>query len=99
VFVANNAGDADWYLEADESAGFRFNVRVGGVAGANVATQITTDGFEVHTATEGFSVFYGPPFRVTVVGLPTADPTSAGQLYSDGVPSAGVPKALKVSGG
>lgn len=31
--------------------------------------------------------------------LPTSDPGVAGTLYSDGVPSAGVPKALMVSGG
>lgn len=33
------------------------------------------------------------------MGIPTADPAIAGELYTDGAPSAGVPKALMVSGG
>lgn len=36
---------------------------------------------------------------INFAGLPTSDPGVAGQLYSDGAPSAGVPKALMVSGG
>lgn len=36
---------------------------------------------------------------IVLDGLPSSDPLNAGQLYSDGVPSAGVPKALKISGG
>jgi hypothetical protein len=36
---------------------------------------------------------------LVVTGLPTSDPGVAGQLYSNGAPSAGVPKALMVSGG
>jgi hypothetical protein len=31
--------------------------------------------------------------------IPTADPGVAGEIYTDGAPSAGVPKALMVSGG
>lgn len=34
-----------------------------------------------------------------IAGLPTSDPLVAGQLYTDGATSAGVPKALMVSGG
>lgn len=48
----------------------------------------------------------GAPFRIIlddtglrILGIPTADPLVAGALYSNGVPSAGVPKALMVSGG
>jgi hypothetical protein len=33
------------------------------------------------------------------LNLPTSDPGVSGALYSDGVPSAGVPKAIMVSGG
>jgi hypothetical protein len=36
---------------------------------------------------------------VLLPNLPTSDPGVAGQLFSDGVPSAGTPKALMVSGG
>lgn len=36
---------------------------------------------------------------ILMQNLPTADPSIAGALYSDGTPSAGVPKALMVSGG
>lgn len=34
-----------------------------------------------------------------IVAVPTADPSVAGALYTNGVPSAGVPRALMVSGG
>ena len=37
--------------------------------------------------------------QVIMPNLPTADPEVAGALYSDGATSAGVPKALMVSGG
>lgn len=41
----------------------------------------------------------GSDGSVSFYGLPTSDPGVAGQVYSDGVPSAGVPQALKISGG
>jgi hypothetical protein len=37
--------------------------------------------------------------NILMSNLPTADPGIAGALYSNGVPSAGVPKALMISGG
>lgn len=37
--------------------------------------------------------------NLKIVSLPTADPGIAGAIYSDGAPSAGVPKALMISGG
>jgi hypothetical protein len=36
---------------------------------------------------------------ITMPNLPTSDPGSPGQLFTNGVPSAGTPKALMVSGG
>lgn len=36
---------------------------------------------------------------VRITNLPTSDPGVAGQIFSDGAPSAGVPQALKISGG
>lgn len=44
----------------------------------------------------GLFVFGG---LITFDSLPSVDPGNAGQLYTDGAPSAGVPKALMVSGG
>lgn len=46
--------------------------------------------------TEGFVVTAG---IVVIDGLPSADPEVEGQIYTDGVVSAGVPQALMVSGG
>lgn len=41
----------------------------------------------------------GDDSQLLIVNLPTADPLIAGALFSDGVPSAGTPQALKISGG
>jgi hypothetical protein len=70
---------------------------------ATADTGVPTSGVKaVRGATEAsliVSVSSGGVASFIAVGLPTADPGIAGQLYSDGAPSAGVPKALMVSGG
>jgi hypothetical protein len=102
VFVANTAGDADWFLDLDNGSGFRFNFATDGVPEASAGSiEFTPDGFKVN-APGGSRFFVNlDPFFVEMLGLPTTDPGvgHAGQLYSNGVPSAGVPKALMVSGG
>lgn len=59
----------------------------GGHAGGNVSI------------TGGAGDGAGPRGSILITGLPTSDPGVANALYTDGVPSAGVPKALMVSGG
>jgi hypothetical protein len=104
VFEANTAGDADWWLDTNNGSGFRFNQSEDGVpiAGAGI-TEMTTDGFRVaRGATEFLVVYdYGGTMQIFLNGLQTADPGAGYEraLFTDGVPAAGVPKALMVSGG
>jgi hypothetical protein len=99
VFVANTAGDADWYLDVNNGSGIRFQVADNGVAlDSTRLTEITPDGFKVAVAGAQFHVQYDP-FAVFIDGLPTSDPGVATELYTNGAPSAGVPKPLMVSGG
>jgi hypothetical protein len=102
VFVTNTAGDADWFLDLNNGSGFRFNFTTDGVPEPSAGSiEFTPDGFKVNAPGGGRFFVNLDPFFVEMLGLPTTDPGAghAGQLYSNGVPSAGVPKALMVSGG
>jgi hypothetical protein len=99
VFVANSAGDADWFLDVNNGSGFRFNLAADGISVPDSRrAEFTTDGFNVVVASAGFHVMYDP-FAIIMAGLPTADPANLGQVFTDGAPSTGVPKPLLVSGG
>jgi hypothetical protein len=92
VFVANTAGDADYYLDINNGSGIRFQVADNGVAlDSTRLTEITTDGFKVAVAGAQFYVQYDP-FAIFIDGLPTSDPGVSTQLWND----AGT---LKVSAG
>jgi hypothetical protein len=83
VFVANTAGDADWYLDINNGSGIRFQVADNGVAlDSTRLTEITIDGFKVAVAGAQFYVQYDP-FAVFIDGLPTADPGVSTQLWND----------------
>jgi hypothetical protein len=83
VFVANSAGDADWYLDVNNGSGIRFQVADNGVAlDSTRLTEITIDGFKVAVAGAQFYVQYDP-FAVFIDGLPTADPGVSTQLWND----------------
>jgi hypothetical protein len=83
VFVANTAGDADWYLDVNNGSGIRFQVADNGVAlDSTRLTEITIDGFKVAVAGAQFYVQYDP-FAVFIDGLPTADPGVSTQLWND----------------
>lgn len=70
VFEAATDGDADWMLDVNASAGFRFNVAEdGNIIAESGKTEITTLGFNVFTPTAGFHVTYAP-FSVSVAGAP-----------------------------
>jgi hypothetical protein len=93
VLVVNSAGDADWYLDQNNSSGFRFNQSVDGVAVSGAGrTEMTTDHFKAAIPGGGELTVQYDPFAVIVLGLPTADPVISGHLWN----SAGT---LKVSAG
>jgi len=72
------------------------NVLCGGITGASGYGALETTTF----ATEGQCVLnHTGSGNVIMMNLPTADPEVAGALYTDGATSAGVPKALMISGG
>jgi hypothetical protein len=83
VFVANTAGDADWYLDVNNGSGIRFQVADNGVAlDSTRLTEITIDGFKVAVAGAQFYVQYDP-FAVFIDGLPTSDPGVSTQVWND----------------
>lgn len=61
-------------------------------------TDSDQDGGDI-TITFGAGDGAGRNALLILVNYPTADPEVAGAVYTDGVPSGGVPKALMVSGG
>jgi hypothetical protein len=72
------------------------NVLCGGITGSSGYGELETTTF----TTEGQCVLnHAGSGNVIMMNLPTADPAVAGALYSDGATSAGVPKALMISGG
>lgn len=100
VFEVATDGDADWMLNTNAGASFRFNnTDDDGQIDSTGTTTISTEGFYM-TGPGGveFEITFDP-FAIRVTGLPSADPSVAGQLYTDGALAAGTPRALKVSGG
>lgn len=81
------AGDAQSFMEAYSSdpGGYAESYLLAGrgAGEASIHCKVTAAGLVQHIVT----------------GLPSADPGVAGQLFTVGAPSAGVPKALMVSGG
>jgi hypothetical protein len=66
-------------------------------SGTNGSVQILdASGHSIEMNPSGMFLFGGV---VVLDGLPTADPANLGQVFTDGSPSAGVPKPLMVSGG
>lgn len=96
IAVGGGTANADQTASAD-------NALASAVANASATGTGTADATATASAAGG-SASIGPVATPTtalvmVTGLPTSDPLVAGALYSDGVPSAGVPKPLMVSGG
>lgn len=96
ILNAKTDGDADWMLDENASAGFRFSVAVDGESVIPAKdVQMTTDHFRVSHAGVGlFQVDYDT-WGIRITGLPTADPAVAGRLWID--TAAG--RVLKVSAG
>lgn len=95
VFVANSAGDADWYLDVNEGSVFRFNISDDGVLVAEAGqAEFTVDGFMVSVEEAWFQVRYDP-FSISMFGLPTTDPAVPGHLWVDEAAD----NVLKVSAG
>lgn len=83
IFVMNSAGDADWYLDAGNGSGFRFNVAQNGVIDEMAGkTEMTVDGFKVYVPTASFEIRYNP-FWIRMEGLETSNPAIAGRVWND----------------
>lgn len=78
VFELNSDGDADWFFEDGNGPGMRWNNR-----GNSHNTQITSEGFRVTNESGSRLEVQFDPFTIRVIGLPTADPNVAGQLWCD----------------
>jgi hypothetical protein len=89
VFEAKSDGDADWMFEDGNGPAFRFSNRSTGPG--SVRVEASYEGLSVIGNVGSFVVNFDP-FFVRMIGLPTADPVVAGQLWN----SAGT---LKVSAG
>jgi hypothetical protein len=93
----NSDGQADYYFQDGQVGGpIFFDFWSTDPVGAVV--RISTEGLEIGGVVTFQNSHAGGP-AIYLSGLPTSDPHSAGQVYSNGVPSAGVPRALMVSGG
>lgn len=73
----------------------------GGVGGLNGkgGNILLSGGSGTGTGTGGNVTIYPGADGNFIIQIPTSDPGIEGALYSNGVPSAGVPKALMISGG
>lgn len=97
LFEINSDGSGDYEFQ-DGEVGGPITFDYSSTDPAGIVVRIGTEGIEV----PGVAVFANERSNLPGVwfeGLPSVDPLIAGQLYTDGVVSAGVPKALMVSGG
>jgi hypothetical protein len=97
IFEVNTDGDADWHLNENAGAGFRFNIvnDDGTLVAGSGRSQVSTDGVLITVPGVGeFRVRYDP-WEIIFTGYETTDPASLGKLWVD--PAAG--HVLKVSQG
>jgi hypothetical protein len=112
VFTIDSSGDSDFSLR-DGNTSTKWTDKTDG--GFGQVAKIGQSSSFFGPASGSLSVAYGSGVTIANLGnayfqvlfsgavllpnLPTSDPGVAGQLFSDGVPSAGTPQVLKVSGG
>lgn len=92
------SGDVDVAIDAAGSFNKFFVSGENGRVAVNTGT-VTSAQFTVKGTISGSGDLKIQGNEVDFTGLPTSDPGVLGRLYTDGTPSAGIPKPLMVSGG
>lgn len=95
-----DAANVAWLGMFVDPQGLAVNITAPAADGTNGQVYVTSTGVEVRW--NGDPAHFGILLDETglrITGIPTTDPGVARALYTDGVPSTGVPKALMVSGG
>jgi len=99
VLEINSDGQSDFHFQ-DGSVGGPISFDFWSTDANRIIVSIRSDGLRVNDVNgDGVVLVDAENDTISLSGLPTADPLIAGQLYTDGAPSAGVPKPLMVSGG